>query len=293
MIRHEPTTWRGRIVKRANRFLRHLDIQIVRARSSHEYLLRGYHEVTRDEFSFRCDPHHPPFWTEFQNQQWEPETFSILRRFLTPRSIYYDIGAWIGPTVLYASKLCGTVVALEPDPVAYAYLLENLTKNQLTNVRAFNLAVAATEQTALMRSFGKTLGDSMTSLLPDAQGSPGWSVTTVSINTLVNHLSCPAPDFVKIDIEGGEFQLIPAIRSLLEQWSPVLYLSLHAPLLPAAEREGKLQEIAAALDFYPYVVDRYDEWIRDARGPFALGTLPTSPFRDEFRSLLLLPDVPE
>jgi hypothetical protein len=73
----------------------------------------------------------------------------------------------------------------------------------------------------------------------------------------------------------------------------VLYLSLHAPLLPAAEREGKLQEIAVALDFYPYVVDRYDEWIRDACGPFALGALPTSPFRDEFRSLLLLPDVPE
>lgn len=286
-------TWRRRLVNRANRLLRPLGLRIVRASSAEEYLLKGYQEVTCADFTFRCDPHHHPFWNQFQNQLWETETLSILRRFLNQRSVYYDIGAWIGPTVLYAAKLSGTVFAFEPDPVAYAFLLENVTNNELTNVRTFNLAVAATEGAEPIHSFGTRLGDSMSSLLPGARGSSGWPVTTVTIDTLLTHLSCTAPDFVKIDIEGGEFELVPTLRSHLERWRPVLYLSIHAPFLLAQERQKKLQELARSLDLYPYAIDRYEEWSRGSRGPFALETLPSSPFRDDFGSLLLLPEIPK
>lgn len=81
-------------------------------------------------------PHHLTFWTLLQNGRWEPETFVILRRFLNHRSVYYDIGAWIGPTVLYASKISGTVCAFEPDPVAYSHFLQNVTNNRGRSFRS-------------------------------------------------------------------------------------------------------------------------------------------------------------
>ncbi len=254
--------------------------------------MQGYQEVKCGNVTFRCDPYHSPFWNGFQSQVWEPETLSILRRFLKPRSVYYDIGAWIGPTVLYASQLSETVLAFEPDPVAYRFLLENVTNNELTNVRTFNLAVAAADGVATIRSFRATLGDSMSSLLPGATGSSGWPVTTVSIDTLLNSLSCSAPDFMKIDIEGAEFELLPTLRHHLERWRPILYLSIHAPYIPGEERERKLQVLAESLDLYPYAIDRYDDWSRGACGPFDLARLPSSQFRDDFGSLLLLPEKP-
>lgn len=254
--------------------------------------MQGYQEVTCGDFTFHCDPYHSPFWTHFGRQDWEPETLSILRRYLKPQSVYYDIGSWIGPTVLFASQHSGNVLAFEPDPVAYRFLLENVTNNALKNVRTFNLAVAATDGVASIQSFGEKLGDSMGSLLPGASGSPQWPVTTVSIDTLLNRLSCPAPSFMKIDIEGGEFELLPTLRPYLERWRPVLYLSIHAPFLPVEEREEKLQSLARSLDLYPYAIDRYEEWTRESCGPFELARLPTAQFRDDFGSLLLLPDAP-
>jgi FkbM family methyltransferase len=245
--------------------------------------------VVCDGVTLRCDPHHVPFWNAFEQQAWEPATLSILRRFLNHESVYYDIGSWIGPTVVYAARLSRIVFAFEPDPLAYACLLANITNNGLTNVRAFNLAVAATPGVGMLNSFGGSLGDSMSSLLSQAQGTSGWPVTRVTVDTLVNDLSCASPDFVKIDIEGGEFDLVPAMRSHLERWKPVLHLSLHAPYLPVDEREEKLEAIARALDFYPIVLHQLDEWSNGGAATFRIGDLPTSAYRDDFGSLLFLP----
>jgi len=293
MTDHSSATWRRRLIDQANRLLRPSGLCLVRASSDEEYLIQGYQQVSCGDFTFRCDPYHSGFWNSFQSQLWEPETLSILRHFLNPGSVYYDIGAWIGPTVLYASRLSGNILAFEPDPFAFRFLVENVTKNDLTNVRLFNLAVAGTERAASLHSFGTSLGDSMSSLLAEASPSSGWQVTTVMMDTLITQLSCSIPHFIKIDIEGGEFELVPALRAHLERWRPVVYLSIHAPFLPADERQKKLQQLAESLDFYPYVIDRYDEWRHGSCGPFALESLASSQFKDEFGSLLLLPEEPD
>jgi FkbM family methyltransferase len=282
-------TWQRRLADTMNLLLTRAGVRLVRASSSDQYLLQGYTEVVCDGVTMRFDPHHAPFWTGYCDQRWEPGTLAILRRYLNPASVYYDIGAWIGPTVVYAAQRSKMVFAFEPDPIAYRYLLENITNNALTNVRAFNLAVAATAGVSQLHSFGTKLGDSMSSLLPQADGSSGWPVTRVTIDTLVNELGCTTPDFVKIDIEGGEFDLIPALRSHLERWKPVVYLSLHAPFLPPEQREEGLRRLAQALDFYPVVTDYYDESNRGSSPGFRLCDLPASPYRDEFGTLLLLP----
>lgn len=262
---------------------------MVRASSSDRDVLQGYTEVTCDGDRLFCDPHHSTFWSAFERQAWEPETLGVLRRFLNSESVYYDIGSWIGPTVVFAAKRCRSVFAFEPDPHAYPSLLANITNNRLTNVRAFNLAVAAAPGVGMLSSFGASLGDSMSSLLPQAPQASGWPVTKVTMDTLINDLSCAPPDFVKMDIEGGEFDLIPALRDHLERWRPVLYLSLHAPYLPAPERAEKLRALASALDFYPTVIDALEVSNGSSAATLRLEDLPESSYRDDFGTLLLLP----
>ena len=283
-------TWRRRVVDRANHLLGSVGIKVIRSNLSERDILQGYREVACDGATLRCDPHHAEFWGNFERRAWEPETLGVLRHFLNAESVYYDIGAWIGPTVVYAAQRCRTVFAFEPDPVAYHFLLENITRNRLTNVRAFNLALAGTSGVGMLNSFGASLGDSMSSLLAQDKQDAGWPVTKVTLDTVINDLSCVTPDFVKIDIEGGEFDLVPAIRRHLEQWRPVLYLSLHAPFLPSAERVEKLRALAKALEFYPTVIGDVAAWGRGEAATFRLEDLPESSFyRDDFGSLLLLP----
>ena len=41
---------------------------------------------------------------------WEEDTFNILDHYQNPYKTYIDIGAWIGPTVLYSASKFKNVV---------------------------------------------------------------------------------------------------------------------------------------------------------------------------------------
>jgi trigger factor len=58
------------------------------------------------------------FWDDVMAGWWEPETYDLLDRFLSPEESYLDLGAWIGATVLYAAGTARRVYAVDADPVA-------------------------------------------------------------------------------------------------------------------------------------------------------------------------------
>src|SRR5580692_4173846 len=79
---------------------------------------------------FEVSPaNHLSFWDEVSSGTWESSTFAIFDRFLDRQHSYIDIGAWIGPTVLYGCQLAKTAYALEPDPLAYVELAQNIAVN--------------------------------------------------------------------------------------------------------------------------------------------------------------------
>jgi tRNA/tmRNA/rRNA uracil-C5-methylase (TrmA/RlmC/RlmD family) len=64
---------------------------------------------------------------------WEQDTFHILEYYKDlEKDIYIDIGAWIGPTVLYSANIYNRVIAIEPDPIAIERLEENIKVNNFT-----------------------------------------------------------------------------------------------------------------------------------------------------------------
>lgn len=159
------------------------------------------------------------FWAEYHRGEWEPETKAVLERFLKPGALFVDIGAWIGPVTLWALDLGATVVAFEPDPVAYEQLCTN-TKGRAVCVQAA-LAPETGTATFAHRHEGEW-GDSESRLDPCAP--EGITVHTLSPATMLHDL-VRTPDLVKLDIEGGELDVLPA---LLEWRCPIL-VSWHHP----------------------------------------------------------------
>lgn len=216
----------------------------------------GYIPVTIRGQNFRCDPYHVGQWGWIASGDWEPETFDVFDRYLTRESVYYDVGAWIGPTVLYAARRVREVYAFEPDPTAYSYLLMNLRLNQVANVHPANIALMPEDGSIQMASFGTEAGDSMTSALKS--GGVG-STTALGLSWATwQRLTCaPAPTFVKMDIEGAEFSLVPSLYDLFATQRPLLYLSTHAPYLPVAERVRKLTILRDGLTMYRNCLDEH------------------------------------
>ncbi|CAK0757174.1 hypothetical protein CCP1ISM_7140001 [Azospirillaceae bacterium] len=69
------------------------------------------------------------WWQSYASGRWEPQTLALLYKILRPGDLYIDVGAWIGPTVLFAAARGATVVAFEPDRTAFRELAANVAAN--------------------------------------------------------------------------------------------------------------------------------------------------------------------
>lgn len=154
----------------------------------------------------------PTFWDDYDTGAWEPETKAVLERFLSPDSLFVDIGAWAGPVTLWAVDLGARVVAYEPDPVAYEALLTN-TKG--LPVRAYRAAV--TDQVGWAYLTNPHMGDSQSRLAEDG-------IIVATLTPRVVRAQCQqTPALVKIDVEGSELEILPDILA----WRVPTYISWH------------------------------------------------------------------
>ena len=190
-------------------------------------------------------PHHD-FWHRFA-KGWEPHTERVYRQFVRPGAVVLDIGAWIGPTALYALA-CGAsrVVALEPNPESFACLSRIRQNNPDTacGLEALNLAVG--ERGGTM-SMGLPRGVSDTSM--SGLAGDDFTVAVTTLSDLVESQGIRDADLVKIDIEGAEV-LIGDGLSELASANRVVHLSVHVPYFPSGSDIDRFVRSVAAYEIF-------------------------------------------
>lgn len=235
------------------------------------------------------------FWDWYETDAWEPETVAVFSRFLRSSTRYLDLGAWMGPTALLAAPFVERVVCLEPDPHAFASLTENLALNPATAAKTFAVqaAAGASDGTATLTSVGSG-GDSNSSLVRRGDMGAHWLVEQVSISALLDRAGLDGVDFVKIDVEGAEYELVPAICSTVSP-RPTLFVALHPNLLvdkrsAAARVVSSVLAMSANWRFlrallayrHHYVYDEQRMGFRDVRFRNLLRVLLPLPLRASF-----------
>ncbi len=246
------------------------------------YRIKGYYPVKVNGERFRVDPHHPRFWRSVNRGRFEKVFYDTLDARLGQGDVYCDIGSWIGPTAIFAARRCREVHCFEPDPVAYPYLLQNIGRNGLSNVRAYAVAIAARDGIVRMASHGGNLGDSMTSMMNTAGMSETAEVKAMRWDSWLKEHRPGRIAFIKMDIEGAETEVVPDMMAWLQVERPVLHLSVHGPWLPEGERMGSLRKLFASLAFYSGCYD-------DLSGEVAIGDDLAGQCAGTFRSLLFIP----
>lgn len=191
--------------------------------------------VSVNGLSFKVDGcSNQDFWGKVESGRWEPETYTLFDDLITPDSLFLDIGAWIGSTALYAAQKSAKAIAFEPDPIAFSSLSVNALLNAdavwAGRLQLVNKAVNADGSDIQIGSRGQG-GDSMSSAL-FSDGEVAWTVNGVSLlDVIAEHAAPNQPIVLKIDIEGGEYHLIPHIAPILAQPNVRMVLSLHPHFL--------------------------------------------------------------
>jgi FkbM family methyltransferase len=196
-------------------------------------------QVQRHGRSFKVRATHPEFWRDFDRDEWEWETFALFDHFIRPDTVYLDVGAWIGPTLLYGASRAKQAIGFEPDPVAFGILQQNVAANaNLAPTEVHPFAISAERGRLRFGSQSKP-GDSMSSAL-FAGGAQTWEVEARRLEDFEGDWPKGARVFLKIDIEGGEYALLPALRDFIQRHRPTIYLSLHSNFMmaPYANRGG-------------------------------------------------------
>lgn len=213
--------------------------------------------ISNNSINFNVDPMTGDcdgfgFWKRLVVGGWEPHTFNVLQRFLSKENSYIDVGAWVGPTVLFGAQLSKHCYAFEPDPKAFKELQINLKLNpDIKNVDEYQVAISHTTGTVSIGTNTKK-GDSMSSLL--FQDVESWNVASITLKDCFAKYNIQDCNFIKMDIEGGEALVIPASKDFLKEIQPTLYLSLHTAWMP--DRYLFLENIKDALSFYKNIYDR-------------------------------------
>jgi FkbM family methyltransferase len=166
------------------------------------------------------------FWDMYEAAEWEEHTFSYFDNYIGSNTTFIDIGAAIGATALYAANLAGRTIAVEPNREVFRILRQNVELNPELAVE-IELAAIHADNGLMEFSEGAVFSDIVFHSV-----ERGYSVESYSLDRFLAKYKVGDDEnevFLKIDIEGGEFDLIAskAFKQVVDDLKPHIMLATH------------------------------------------------------------------
>lgn len=159
--------------------------------------------------------------------------FIVLRHLVNPGDVVIDLGAHVGACTKFLSDLVGktgVVYSVEPFPLNFEILQQNVAKLGLSNVQLINCAVSEmngrmTMEVPTFDEFGESFYDAR--LIPSGATSSlrHAAVEVATVDSLFANRPGPT-SFIKCDVEGQELPTLRGARRLIEGDKPLLLLEI-------------------------------------------------------------------
>lgn len=186
---------------------------------------------------------------------WDPPLTQLVQSRLGAGDVFIDVGAHVGYFTLLASQRAGptgTVLAIEPNPVAREQLRENVSRSRLDNV-LIEASACGECRTTVDLHLHTASNSSMASLsTANARGGTTVSVPCTTLDVLCQERGIGRVTLVKIDVEGAELSVLRGMTRILGELRPIIVLELDAQLL--AGFGTPLADVLAVFDDFDYVV---------------------------------------
>jgi FkbM family methyltransferase len=158
-----------------------------------------------------------------------------------------DVGANIGNHTAFFSDWARRVVAIEPNPPVFERLTQFIDENHLSNVTPVQVALSDRDGELVLHALRDR---SHLATLEVEPGDVDTEPVTVPIergDELLARLNATEIDFIKIDVEGHEREVLAGLAGTIATWRPVLTIELVAKTI---EKYGSSAALGAAMPGY-------------------------------------------
>jgi FkbM family methyltransferase len=189
-----------------------------------------------------------------------------IQTFVRVGATAYDIGANVGYISLIIAKTVGrmgTVFSFEASSNSYQVLRENIRINSFDNIVAVPRAVTKDSGWVNFANYEFSLVSKIAdeSIAEDAMIE---RVECVSLDDFVYRDKNLWPDFIKIDVEGGELDVLIGAERVIRERKPIIVAEIW---------RDKWPEVSRLLDSYDYLAQRlpgYFDFQQDGLSEFLL-----------------------
>jgi FkbM family methyltransferase len=193
-------------------------------------------------------------------KQWWNNELHVISPYLAPGDVVIDVGANLGFMSALFSKLTGPegrTYSFEPSPVVYAKLSEVIEANHFSNISPYNLGCGSQEQSLFLY---RRRNSGHASLRPDRRvdrsTQPHQTVQIIKLDDFLGP-KLARLNFLKIDTEGFEDEVLLGAVGLLRRFKPIIYIELSTQYLASSQASVQL------LQDHGYTFDRTVDLKRD------------------------------
>lgn len=160
-----------------------------------------------------------------EQEDWFEEDLAFLRKFLKPGMKALDIGASYGTVTAAMAQAVGpegSVIAIEPTPSTASYLQRSM--KAFPQVESLTLALGVKDGELPL---AKADNSELNTLFPVTDDIPeNITVPVRRLSSLAEEMDLSGIDFVKLDAEGSDRQIVQGGWSVFAEQSPVVMFDL-------------------------------------------------------------------
>lgn len=187
----------------------------------------------------------------------EFEEMSFVLHFLNENDLFIDIGANVGTYTVLASGYCrAQTIAIEPIPVTFRHLTDNIAINHISSlVSAFNIGLGSNRSKLKFTS----MWDTYNNVITDDNLVKEKYFIEVEVRTLDDLLQDKQPLLLKIDVEGFEYDIIKgATQTLAKSSLKAIIIELNGSGKRYGHTDQEIHEAIAAQGFSKYTYSPFE-----------------------------------
>ena len=155
---------------------------------------------------------------------WEKKAYDIYRSYIQKHYNIIDCGAFIGSHTLKFAELGNKVYAFEPVPLINNCLTKTLEEKEITNVLLSCCALGAEKNDSLI--YTNYNGDSSMDGIRNKKFNHHFKTKVETLDNLIG--LDEKIHFIKIDVEGSEWNVIEGAKNIINKWKPMILLETWA-----------------------------------------------------------------
>lgn len=175
---------------------------------------------------------------------WEKKAYDKYRSYIRADHTVIDCGAFIGSHTLKFAELANKVYAFEPVPLINHCLNLTLKEKEITNVLLSCCALGADKNDSVI--YTNYNGDSSMDGIRNKRFSKNFKTKVDSLDNIIS--VSEKIDFIKIDVEGSEWDVLEGATNIIMMWKPMIMLETWA----TKKNKNKLNDFMKTYGYIDY-----------------------------------------